>query len=75
MHLSKGLEFKAVIVMACDENVIPNHLRIKDAENENELKEIYSRERYLLYVACTRARDFLLISSSRTSSEFIEDLK
>jgi superfamily I DNA/RNA helicase len=24
MHLAKGLEFRAVIVMACDEDVIPN---------------------------------------------------
>lgn len=28
MHLAKGLEFRAVIVMACDEDVIPNAERI-----------------------------------------------
>ena len=24
MHLAKGLEFRAVVVMACDEDIIPN---------------------------------------------------
>ena len=31
--------------------------------------------RHLLYVACTRARDYLLVSSGDIPSEFLEDLR
>jgi superfamily I DNA/RNA helicase len=36
---------------------------------------VYDSERHLLYVACTRARDFLLVTSGDVPSEFIADLK
>ena len=74
MHLAKGLEFKAVIVMACDDEVIPNQMRLEGAADEADLEEIYQTERHLLYVACTRARDFLMISGVEPTSEFLEDL-
>jgi superfamily I DNA/RNA helicase len=32
-------------------------------------------ERQLLYVACTRARDFLLVSGTTPASEFLTDLR
>jgi superfamily I DNA/RNA helicase len=35
---------------------------------------VVATERHLLYVACTRARDHLLITSGTTCSEFVEDL-
>jgi superfamily I DNA/RNA helicase len=74
MHLAKGLEFRAVIVMACDEDVIPNAERIKAITDDSDLDEVVATERHLLYVACTRARDHLLITSGATCSEFVEDL-
>ena len=74
MHLAKGLEFRAVIVMACDEDVIPNAERIKAITDDSDLEEVVATERHLLYVACTRARDHLLITSGDTCSEFVEDL-
>jgi mRNA-degrading endonuclease RelE of RelBE toxin-antitoxin system len=74
MHLAKGLEFRAVIVMACDEDVIPNAERIKAITDDSDLDEVVATERHLLYVACTRARDHLLITSGDTCSEFVEDL-
>lgn len=74
MHLAKGLEFRAVVVMACDEDVIPSADRIKALADESDLEEVVATERHLLYVACTRARDHLLISSGDTCSEFVEDL-
>jgi mRNA-degrading endonuclease RelE of RelBE toxin-antitoxin system len=55
MHLAKGLEFRAVVVMACDDEVIPLQERIESVTDESDLEEIYSTERHLLYVACTRA--------------------
>jgi superfamily I DNA/RNA helicase len=75
MHLAKGLEFRAVAVMACDDEVIPSQERIESAADESDLEEIYNTERHLLYVACTRARDFLLVTSTDPASEFLDDLK
>ncbi len=74
MHLAKGLEFRAVAVMACDDEVIPRQERIETAADESDLEEVYDTERHLLYVACTRARDFLMVSGVRPGSEFMDDL-
>lgn len=74
MHLAKGLEFRAVVVMACDDEVLPLQSRIEDISDESDLEEVYNTERHLLYVACTRARDYLLISGIDPASEFLTDL-
>ena len=74
MHLAKGLEFRAVAVLACDDEVIPSQDRIEAVGDEADLREIYDTERYLLYVACTRARDHLLVTGVEPASEFLEDL-
>lgn len=74
MHLAKGMEFRVVAVMACDDEVIPSQVRIDTAADEAELTEIYNTERQLLYVACTRARDQLHVSAVKPESEFLEDL-
>lgn len=75
MHLAKGLEFRAVVVMACDDEVIPLQERIETVTDDGDLKEVYETERHLLYVACTRARDHLLVTASDPGSEFLDDLK
>lgn len=74
MHLAKGLEFRAVAVMACDDEVIPSQARIETVVDDADLAEIYDTERHLLYVACTRARDHLLVTSGDNPSEFLDDL-
>jgi hypothetical protein len=74
MHLAKGLEFKAVVVMAVDEDVMPDPGRIAALSDQQELEDIYNTERHLLYVACTRARDHLLIACAEEPSEFLEDM-
>lgn len=74
MHLAKGLEFRAVVVMACDDEVIPSQQRIETVGDDGDLKEVYETERHLLYVACTRARDDLLVTSVAPASEFLDDL-
>ncbi len=74
MHLAKGLEFRAVGVMACDDEVIPLQERIETVTDESDLEDVYNTERHLLYVACTRARDHLLVTSTEPASEFLEDL-
>lgn len=75
MHLAKGLEFRAVVVMACDDEVIPSQARIETVTDEADLAEVYDTERHLLYVACTRARDYLLVTSAGQASEFLDDLR
>jgi superfamily I DNA/RNA helicase len=75
MHLAKGLEFRAVAVMACDDEVIPLQERIEKVADDADLEEVYNTERHLLYVACTRARDHLLVTGVNPASEFLDDLR
>lgn len=75
MHLAKGLEFRAVVVMACDDEVLPSAERVETVTDDSDLQEVYNTERHLLYVACTRARDFLLVTGVRPGSEFLDDLR
>lgn len=60
IHKSKGLEFDSVFVMGCDEGILP-HYNYDDMENPAVLEE----ERRLFYVALTRARKRLYLSSAR----------
>jgi hypothetical protein len=73
MHRAKGLEFRAVAVMACDEDVLPLQARIETVADDADLEEVYGTERHLLYVACTRARDRLLVTGVAPGSEFLGD--
>ena len=75
MHLAKGLEFRAMAVMACDSEVIPLQSRVESIADEADLEEVYNTERNLLYVACTRARDHLLVTGVKPASEFLDDLR
>jgi len=74
MHFAKGLEFRTVVVMACDDEVIPLQERIETVADDADLEEVYNTERHLLYVACTRARDHLLVTAAAPASEFLDDL-
>ena len=74
MHRAKGLEFRAVAVTCCDDEVIPLQDRIASVADKSDLEEVYGTERHLLYVACTRARDYLIISAVQPESEFLDDL-
>ncbi len=75
MHLAKGLEFRAVAVIACDDEVIPSQERIDAIADNADLEEVYNTERHLLNVACTRARDRLWVSGVEPASEFLSDLE
>ena len=74
MHLAKGLEFRAVAVIACDDEVVPLQERIETVTDDADLEDVYNTERHLLYVACTRARDHLLVSGVKPASEFLDDM-
>jgi superfamily I DNA/RNA helicase len=75
MHEAKGLEFRGVAVMACDDDVIPDGERIAAIGDMAEMEAIYESERHLLYVACTRPRDRLMVSAVEPGSEFLEDFR
>jgi len=75
MHLAKGLEFRAVAVMACDDEVIPLQERIETVVDDADLEDVYNTERQLLYVACTRPREYLSVSGVAPASEFLDDLR
>lgn len=74
MHGAKGLEFRAVAVIACDEGVLPLASREEAAADMVELAEVNETERHLLYVALTRARDELLVTGVRPGSVYLQDL-
>src|SRR5579884_380178 len=75
MYLAKGLEFRVVAVMACDDEIIPLQERIETVGDDADLQAVYDTERHLLYVACTRARDHLLVTGVEPGSEFLDDLR
>ncbi|MEZ6232904.1 MAG: 3'-5' exonuclease [Phycisphaerales bacterium] len=75
MHEAKGLEFRAVVVAACDDEVVPSQARISSVTDGADLQAVYETERHLLYVACTRARDHLLVTAVEPASEFLDDLR
>ena len=54
----------------CDDEVIPLQERVESIADDSDLEEVYNTERHLLYVACTRARDHLLVTSGGESSDF-----
>jgi superfamily I DNA/RNA helicase len=60
--------------MSCDDDIIPLRERVEAVGDEGDLEEVYDTERQLLYVACTRARDHLLVTAVAPASEFLDDL-
>lgn len=74
MYDAKGCEYRAVAVMACDADVLPQETRLLSATDERALREVFDTERHLLYVAATRARERLLLSGVAPVSEFLTDL-
>jgi hypothetical protein len=74
MHEAKGLEFRAVVVMACDDDVLPDPARLAVIGDPADLEAANETERHLLYVATTRARDRLMVSGIAPGSEFLAHL-
>lgn len=62
-----------MVVMACDDEIIPLQERIETVGDDADLHEVYEIERQLLCVACTRARDHLLVSGVDPVPEFLDD--
>ncbi|MGB4845312.1 MAG: 3'-5' exonuclease [Ferruginibacter sp.] len=72
MHRAKGLEFKVVIVMGCDEDMLPRASVLGELVDEADRAVFIEQEWQLLYVACTRARERLLVTYSGEPSRFFK---
>ncbi|WP_329092231.1 UvrD-helicase domain-containing protein [Streptosporangium sp. NBC_01469] len=72
MHRMKGLEFRCVAVVGVDDGVVPAPFAVtpKDEDAATHRQDL-QRERCLLFVACTRARDALYVSHSGGASAFL----
>jgi superfamily I DNA/RNA helicase len=71
MHRVKGLEFPVMILAGINENTVP--LKVKGiASDPAASKEHLNRERSLLFVAATRARDMLIVTSNGSPSRFLQ---
>ena len=71
MHRAKGLEFKAVFVLGVEDSVIPPASVVAKTKEPADLEALLVRERNLLYVALTRARDEAFVLWSGAPSRFL----
>lgn len=70
MHRSKGMEFSCVILAGIDDAHVPSTATLKSVPDE-ERADALLRERSLLYVAASRARDALVVTWSGRRSELL----
>jgi AAA domain/UvrD-like helicase C-terminal domain len=72
MHAMKGLEFRAVAVIGVEDGVVPDPaaLTTDDGDPQAHVQDL-QRERCVLFVACTRARDHLYVSHAGEPSPFL----
>ena len=73
MHRVKGLEFPVMILAGINENTVP--LKVMGIHSDpSALKQHLNQERSLLFVAATRARDILIVTSNGSPSRFIQQI-
>lgn len=73
MHRSKGLEFKAVFAIQVSADSLPLAKALNNVTDKRAVQDSLDRERHLLYVTATRARDFAYISWTGRPSQFVEN--
>ncbi|XTZ13182.1 UvrD-helicase domain-containing protein [Micromonospora echinospora] len=72
MHAMKGLEFRCLAAVGVDEGVVPARGAVTAVDVDALAHEHdVLRERCLLFVACTRARDALYVSHTGIPSPFL----
>ena len=74
MHGAKGLEFRHVFIVGCQKGDVPAKVGIDMAADPAEKEAVLQREKNLLYVSMTRARDKLYITWTGMRSEFLREL-
>lgn len=76
MHQVKGLEYRCVHVFGANAKKVPlAHALSASARAEKRIDEVLMRERSLLYVACTRARESLTVSWASKGSPFLDNVE
>lgn len=73
MHRAKGTEFVKVIVMGVSDGALPAPFRDPNL-SEPDRDDMLLKERSVLYVATTRARDELVVTYSGTASSLLPDV-
>jgi len=71
MHRVKGIEFERVLIASVNEGVIPLPQALEGAASDADRKMLETRERSLLYVAATRARREVKVTSYGEASRFL----
>jgi superfamily I DNA/RNA helicase len=71
MHRVKGLEFETVFIAGINDGVMPMESFNRDEEDITVVRENEKAERSLLYVASTRAKKLLYITSNGKVSRFL----
>jgi len=72
MHRMKGLEFRCVAVVGVGQHQMPAPAAVTSATDDQRSHDLdIQRERCLLFVACTRARENLLVSWHGTPSPLL----
>jgi UvrD-like helicase C-terminal domain len=72
MHAIKGLEFQAVAVIGVEQGLVPEPGAVTpETEDPLAYAQDLRRERCVLFVACTRARDHLHVSGTGEPSPFL----
>ena len=72
MHAMKGLEFQAVAVIGVERGLVPEPGAVTpETEDPLAYAQDLQRERCVLFVACTRARDHLHVSGTGEPSPFL----
>lgn len=70
MHNSKGLEFTHVVLMGVSESSMPQKYQLNGLADA-EAADVLQRERALLYVAASRARDALMVTTNGEPSQLL----
>lgn len=75
IHGAKGREWRNVVFFACDNEAIPGlsglSLMLDRGMGKSDINDLIDEERRLYYVACTRAKDRLVIITSTKPSAFL----
>ncbi len=67
LHAAKGLEFRYVFIVGCEEGTLPHEAALEEGSLEEE--------RRLMYVGITRAKQGLYLSHNRETRRFREKLR
>jgi superfamily I DNA/RNA helicase len=74
LHRAKGLEFRAVLILDASDGVLPSPSAFRGADDPQDKEDALTRERHLLHVGMSRARDELAISWSGKPSSLVAEL-